>query len=464
MNVAISDSYTWERPEKPFKQNIEWSEAFPHTADVWAPLWIEDIDIYSVIRFHQWGKTCFAKIATWQDKEPANVDPRSVGGTQDAPGNGIAYEWWIDLCNRSGADLWLQVPHLTLAVADFPNGDDFNNDFLHKLAILVRHGVDMGTLDLKALTGGNFSALSEFSQAELIDAGGIRTGNPLRDDLFLYLEYSNETWLGMWDGHGHALQQGEALGLPNEGRDAMFHAWAAVRCWRAFHDVFGDARKYQVVNTLAGTWGDLNVATRQITEIIQNPEWNPWGVLPDAYTIDYYAGYNLDGNSLNIRQEYRDFVMEKSARHYTFIAGLRELLPGLRFAGYEGGNHVTTGVDAWMEGNDMYEVYMEQHEAFGPVYTEAMCHYVHVDNGHAFSAKSYVGQPADEAPKFRAIRDWGAVNPAEIPGEGLFISVPLSGATLSGPWQIMPFKDNTWRILIHNFDKGRTYDLRGRQW
>lgn len=144
----------------------------------WNPQFLKEISIYHALRFMDWDYINGSQRSSWNER------PQKAELIQTV----VAYEWMIDLCNRIDADMWVCVPHLAV------NRDtgDRPCDYALRLCLLIKTGVDMRDTDLEPL----LDRLSSMSAEQLIQAGGVRTCEPLRPDRKMYIEYSNETWNG----------------------------------------------------------------------------------------------------------------------------------------------------------------------------------------------------------------------------------------------------------------------------
>src|SRR5690606_24219274 len=121
---------------------------------------LDEMSIYSVIRFMDQVPTNFSTVRHWHERVPKHADHyRTEGGA-------VAYEWQIDLANRLGADIWITVPHLTIETYD-SNPDD---NYWTELAKLVKAQLD--------------------------------------PQLNVYVEYSNETWNGDFGQGTYAAKRG----------------------------------------------------------------------------------------------------------------------------------------------------------------------------------------------------------------------------------------------------------------
>ena len=117
---------------------------FATIADPWNPNFLQDIRYYQVLRFMDWGRTNPSVLDHWANRRH-KTDIQNCDWSEDL---GIAYEWWIHLANRTQKDMWINVPHLMCDRNGFEEGA---NDFCRRWAILLKHGVDTGAVNLDAL-------------------------------------------------------------------------------------------------------------------------------------------------------------------------------------------------------------------------------------------------------------------------------------------------------------------------
>jgi hypothetical protein len=274
---------------------------------------------------------------SWEDPSTASTQPARGYGTA-----GVAWEWMMDVCNRCGTNLWINIPHLTINPTDFPNGNNFNNEYVHKLAVLIRHGVDMRAVSLKNLVGGsaNLNQLGTKDRAWYISNGGVAMCDPLAANLKVYVEYSNELWLR---GQNTWLNNiaGPALGL---GWDQA-GAWCEVRAWRAFEDVFG-TDKGRVIN-VAGPIVQTTAASVDplFTAVYDNSSRNPWNTRPEVWKVPTYVspGYQLGiggqadyGTDPNLATDWPNAIASIKGQLATFKASMQSS-HGIPLVSYEGG-------------------------------------------------------------------------------------------------------------------------------
>lgn len=374
----------WHRPDDCFRDVRRVTDPDP-----WNPQFLRETAVYRVFRFMDWNHTNDSKRERWSER-PQRAAPHQ---------NPVAYEWMVDLCNRQNADLWLTVPHRTISRAT----GDAPPDYALRLCLLIKTGVDPRELDLTPLR----DRLATLTAQDLLAAGGVKTGEPLRPDRKLFLEYSNETWNAIFQQAHYCGEEGLALGLDTNRWTAgfRFHAWAAIRLFRAADLVFG-ADSSRVVKVLAGHSANPWIAGQHL-EVLRSSRWNPWSVRASALAIAPYFGHEVDGADPEAPTQLRRAIARaaaESAQHRKLADGV-----GLSLIAYEGGQHVTKNAHLINRAPVMEELYREYLEALRP-HLALLVHYAHVGqagSGGAWGALEYTGQPQAEAPKYRALVEWG---------------------------------------------------------
>jgi hypothetical protein len=89
----------WEGQADFFTSNVD----FTTTTNPWQPALLTDLAPYAVLRFMDWNQTNTSSNAqaVWSTRKQ-KTQP------QNEP---VAFEWQIDLCNRTKKDYWLNIPH-----------------------------------------------------------------------------------------------------------------------------------------------------------------------------------------------------------------------------------------------------------------------------------------------------------------------------------------------------------------
>lgn len=373
----------WHRPDDCFRNVREVSGSDP-----WNPQFLREIAIYRSLRFMDWDRTNGSEREQWSERNLKNNRRQ----------NPVAYEWMIDLCNRVGADLWVTIPHRTIR---HTQGDQ-PSDYALRLAILVKTGVDMRETALRPL----FEKLETMSAAELIAAGGVQTCEPLKAGLKLYVEYSNETWNGGFKQAHYCADEGLLAGLDVNRWTAgfQFHAWAALRLFRAAELVFGKDSP-RLVKVLATQSANPWIAGQHL-KVLRDPKLNPWAIKATAIATAPYFGHKVDGKALDAAEQLRESIRKTAsecAKHLEIASAA-----GLRLVAYEGGQHITTNAKLINRDPVMYRLYRDYLAEMNKFFSH-FSHYAHVGmagDGGAWGAIEFTGQPLIDAHKYRALMEW----------------------------------------------------------
>lgn len=374
----------WHRPTDCFRD-----VAAVAGEDPWNPQFLRETALYRSFRFMDWDHTNNSKRERWSERPPRS-SPRQ---------NPVAYEWMVDLCNRQNADLWLTLPHRSVSRAT----GTAPADYALRLCLLIKTGVDVGELALAPFQG----RFDQVTRAELVAAGGVATGAPLRPDRRLYLEYSNETWNGGFQQAHYCCDEGLPLGLDTNRWTAgfRFHAWAAIRVFRAADLVFG-THSPRVVKVLATQSANSWIAGQHL-QVLADPALNPWGVRATAIATAPYFGHGVDGEAPDAVTALRAAIQKsgaESAKHRQIAAAA-----GLQLIAYEGGQHVTKNAQTVNRQPVMADLYREYLDEMSRHFVH-FSHYAHVGaagKGGAWGAIEFTGQPLEAAPKYRALVAWG---------------------------------------------------------
>jgi hypothetical protein len=367
--------------------------------DPWNPQFLKDISIYHSLRFMDWDSINGSLRAVWNER------PQKQDGQQTV----TAYEWMIDLCNRINADMWVCVPHLAVN----RDSGDRPCDYALRLCLLIKTGVDMRDVNLEPL----MDRLSSMTAEQLIQAGGVKTCEPLKPDLKMYIEYSNETWNGGFKQAHYCVEEGTALALDPKkvlGRDGKqwgsgfcYHAWAAIRIFRSADLVWGADSK-RIVRVLAQQAGSAH-QTGAHQEVMNDAKRNPWHVKADAVAIAPYFGHKVDGADPDAISKLRGEIADVSKK----TASVKKAADaaGLDLIAYEGGQHVLKAPQGVNRDPVMYDLYNEYLQEMSKYFTH-FAHYAHVgparDRG-AWGCMEKTGQT--NAPKYRALAEWAQSHP-----------------------------------------------------
>lgn len=368
----------------------------------WKPELLAETDYAQTLRFmemQQINQGAIDPTYTWLDRK------KKTEILQDE----LAYEWMIDLCNRKNANLWVCLPD---QIIDRNGEVGGRENYIKKLAILIKTGVDMGDIDLdKAI----FNNLTQFTQYDFIINGGKLVCEPLASSLKIYIEYGNENWNANFPQATYCANEGLAMGLgwgpSSAGR--TFSGYASIQLFEAFAAVFGKDNP-RIEDILPIQRHGLFFTNYTFEEIFDDPVFNPNNFMPDHISGATYFSNGEDGEDANIEQimlEDISGIMDEVREMRTYLdeAGTtRNRYFGL--ISYEGGHHITTNFEAVNANPIIYNTYLTFLDSMN-VYFEEIVLYSHVAR-NAFGLKQYVNQPLAEAHKYRAVLDW---LPAVVP-------------------------------------------------
>jgi hypothetical protein len=238
-------------------------------------------------------------VRAWQQRKKPDYATQSPGWSID-PNNiaGVAYEYLIDIANRTGLAPWFCIPHKV------------DDDYLTQLARLLR---DNANFELK-----------------------------------IYIEYSNEIWNGIYEQNQWCSQQGLALGLSSDPFLAglLFQAKRSGEIFRIFEQEFGGASR--LLRVIAAQASNPWVA-EQLMAGLANPAINPYGFNAEALAIaPYFGGGVADeiGDQGLIESITVDEILDRVARDIPAVAScisLHKTLAehyGVNLIAYEGGQHL----------------------------------------------------------------------------------------------------------------------------
>ena len=180
----------------------------------WNPQYLRVLEPFrgTHFRFMDLNHTNHSPQKDWSDRTPPTA-ANYLDKHPDAPplpwNGSVPYEAMIELSNELDADMWVTVPHLATP------------EYLQNLAHLIRTGVDKAT--------------------------GEQTTKPLKDDLKVWVEYSNEVW--NW---GFAQSDWTNDNVPGDKLDDKY-AKKSKELFDIFETEFGgDERLVRVIATQTG--------------------------------------------------------------------------------------------------------------------------------------------------------------------------------------------------------------------
>jgi hypothetical protein len=322
----------------------------------WKPEFLAEIEFYSVFRFMDWAKT---NNAVREHKNGIRWEDRTQ--KSDPVQRPMAYEWMIDLCNHTKTDMWVCLPHFA------------DEEYMHSLACLIRDQLD--------------------------------------PSLKCYVEWSNETWNGIFRQAHYCNEGGQKLELPPGTRwesnlwyrGQMFHAMRTFETFHQFNRAFAGQEK-RLVKVIGGTTAHAFAETH--IWALDQPYLNPHGVKADAYAIAPYFGNGLDGKDPDIVEQTKEAIrtrLEKAQRVIDTVDAA-----GLRFLTYEAGQHLKQNSEVFCADPAIYDVYRYYLEQLEPHF-ELFMQYTHNgshSSNNSWGAKRFIGEPMESAHKYRAVYDY----------------------------------------------------------
>lgn len=327
--------------------------------NIWSSVFLDEVSMYVLLRFMDWGGTNNSDDVYWSDRKLPESPENYWAWGGEPGGDGMAYEWMIDLCNRTDKNMWVCVPHRADA------------NYFTQLATLIK--------------------------------------NRLKPTLKVYVEYSNETWNYGFSQAQYCEDQGVAYGLPgiNQWYQAgAYSIWQSLKIFKAFQDVFGSQMSSRVVRVCAFS-GNFDIFDQGYNNVVNSSTWNPYGQGADIFACAPYVGSGLDGASSSIQTEFHNAIIS-TLNDYVIPAKNIANKYGKPLCCYEGGQHLLNNADVWSRNPAIYNEYIYMLSQWNSYFT-LFAHYANCgsfSSGGAWGAKEYTGQSLSSAHKFRALKDW----------------------------------------------------------
>lgn len=381
-HTANEDNWSGETS---LKSGINWATAYGSgsnglaATNIWDATFISELAPYTVLRFMDWGNVNHSHITSWSQRMLA-TDPKNAAVYIDSlsPANnpGMAYEWMIDLGNRTGKDIWICLPAKSDA------------GYWTQLAALIK--------------------------------------NKLQPGRKVYVEYSNETWNGSFGQFQYTLDQGVAQGLPGSNewyQGQSFAVSQSLKIFKAFEDVMGASAMGSRVIRVFAYGGNMDTGRQALQSVYMSSKWNPSNQKIDMLAMAPYIGSGLDGASSNIQAAFHDEIDEMEVGDSNGTIGrVAFAVEDLRSFGiaqlgaYEGGQHLLKNSMAWSSNPKIYDEYTYMLDRFSQYFT-LFVHYTHTgkwtndEYESSWGAKDHTGQPLAEAHKYRALVNWVNAHP-----------------------------------------------------
>ena len=331
----------WEGQGDFFTSNVD----FTTTTDPWNPTLLTELAPYAVLRFMDWNQTNDSgnAQAVWSTRKQ-KTQPQSEP---------VAFEWQIDLCNRTKKDYWLNVPH------------EAAPDYWPKLAQLVHDQLD--------------------------------------PSLRVYVEWSNEVWNSGFPQHAYSASHAQTLGLAGATPAIAYQVYESVRMYEAFESVFGKGSP-RLVKVIAGQAAWTGPCSDEMTAFA-NASINPNKTKADAYAIaPYFSGTTLSALGTAITT-----VVGWTQSSFTCASG-----GGLPLISYEGGSDSFaasgSGCTTLQHDPGMHDLYTQYLTGIsGAKLAGPFMQYTHT--GACWGLKEKTGDALSVSPKYQGVLDWLAAHP-----------------------------------------------------
>jgi len=289
-------------------------------ANPWRQDFLDWIAPFGTLRFMDWQRTNNSTESTWAGRkrptfytmvgDDGNMDP--LLGTVNSPfdqlySGGVAHELIIDLCNRTGKDCWICVPHFA------------DDEYIRQMAMMYRQR--------------------------------------LNRNLKIYLEFSNEIWNWQFNQAQWMLRaerSGDALvkqGIPawknRQTREGDRHperiGWLFRHTFGIWERVFSGADRQRIVRVVSSQFGWYDVVQRTVKYVMENGGADALSVTgyfgPDdtAYSRWEAAGANCTAAMvLEDMNRIIDGPVKNGIAQYKALAAQY----GLTYNCYEAGQHI----------------------------------------------------------------------------------------------------------------------------
>lgn len=336
------------------------------------PRFLEMLRPFDALRFMDWMSTNNATISTWEERPKLTDAVWSV--------KGVPVEIMVELANTLGKDAWFNMPHRA------------TDDYVRSFAAYVAANLD--------------------------------------PELTAYVEYSNETWNGIFEQASYVSAEGLAQNLaPGDAfwSGLRYYSKRAVEIFGIWQEAFA-ARPGTLVRVLASQAANAWTAE-------QIAEYENAAASADAVAIAPYFSCDDPGNPDNaaatvsagldalLAQQMANVQMDGCAMAYVRANLEVAQRYGLELVAYEGGQHlagyggaendealtalfVAANRDPRMEA--IYRTYLQNWQALGGGAFMAFADVGEYGKFGSWGALETLTQDFESAPKFRALAAFAA--------------------------------------------------------
>jgi len=218
----------------------------------WKTGFVEECEPYNIIRMMNWNNTNWHyghRRDDFKVSSPSWADRKQKGDKNQAF---VAYEWQIDICNRTNSSIWLCIPNKA------------TDDYCYKLAQLVK--------------------------------------NTLKPGLRVIVEWSNEVWNPGFAVNAYCDAMAKSQ-IDPRAPWFFYYLRAATNAFHQFERVFG-ADSERLITVISGRSNEYMLGNQLFSALNQRPDWtNPKGAKIDAFAIASYFGEGADASTVDKWEE-----------------------------------------------------------------------------------------------------------------------------------------------------------------
>jgi hypothetical protein len=344
------------------------------------PLFLSRLQNYKALRFMEWMFANNSTVQNWADRATPADYTKSI--------KGVDLETMIQLANTLHVSPWFNIPHAA------------TDDFVSQFATMVYQQLD--------------------------------------PSLPVYIEYSNETWNGIFSQNSYVQTQGLSLGLSQDPTQAgaFYTSMRSVQIFKIFQQVFGGTDRLVRVlpSQAASSWMSQQIVSFQNASSYADvlaiaPYYSAcsdqasggWGFLGDPSTQDQVATMTPD-QVLDIELSH---IRNCALNEMTANKAVAQQY-GLNLVAYEGGQHLVGISDA--QNNQtltnlfkdvnrnpriqtLYDEYLQDWATIGG---DLFVHYVDIGSYSkygSFGALEYQDQDVTTAPKYQSLMNFATQHP-----------------------------------------------------
>ncbi|HPY39693.1 MAG TPA: sugar-binding protein, partial [Thiolinea sp.] len=348
-----------------------------HEKIIFNPDYLKFMKDYKVVRFMNMSGITRNPIQHWSDR--TLVEQATWGGAEGV--RGAPLEVMVELANRLHADPWFTIPHAA------------DNDFIRRYAEYIRAN--------------------------------------LSPDLKVYIEYSNETWNGIFSQHAYMKQGGKQMNLDPVDFVAgyKYYSLRSVEIFNIFEQAFGG--KQRLVRLMAGLTGNPGMTATMLSFRDAYKQTDAFAIAPYVF-----GDINELRRASSVNDIFRAMLSKKDGHALPqvieFVRKQAEVTRqfGVDLIAYEGGQHLIddkTKADnqhpnelfyAANRHPEMANIYKQLLEGWKQAGGKLFVHFSSPRTYNRFGSKGtkeYITQPDKEAPKYLAITRFISENPCWWP-------------------------------------------------